>query len=183
LIIHIKVSYDQNISWIFFVKDGSFVRLQHPSCVYITAQRQYTAVQRCVHLWNNFSCIITLIGVTLYTHMSEVFTTKPQRIHFSPEVLFFQLQNPALPFLLRQLQPTISCLHSSQKLKYTLLNINKVILFPEVWFKKKLNPEAEFKEFELWLKYGWFHLKLYSDFKDLSRRSVETGFWGIWEAT
>ena len=64
--------------------------------------------------------------------MSEVFTTKPQRIHFSPEVLFFQLQNPALPFLLRQLQPTISCLHSL----YTLLNINKVILFPELRFKK-----------------------------------------------
>ena len=35
--------------------------------------------------------------------------------------------------------------------------------------------EAEFEEFErrlkfeLWLKYSWFHLKLYSMFKDLSR--------------
>ena len=40
LIIYIIVSYDQNISLIFYV------RLRHPSCVYITAQRQYTAVQK-----------------------------------------------------------------------------------------------------------------------------------------
>ena len=49
-------------------------------------------------------------------------------------------------------------------------------------------PEAKFKEFETrlkfkqwlkfkpWFKYGWFHLKLYSIFQDLSRRSIETGF-------
>ena len=35
--------------------------------------------------------------------------------------------------------------------------------------------EAEFKEFEPRLKFGWFHLKLYSMFQDLSRRSIETG--------
>ena len=40
---------------------------------------------------------------------------------------------------------------------------------------KFMIPEAEIKEF----KYGWFHLKLYSIFQDLSRRSIETGFWGI----
>ena len=28
------------------------------------------------------------------------------------------------------------------------------------------NPEAEFKEFESRLKYGWFHLKLYLIFQD-----------------
>ena len=39
LIIHIIVSFDQNISFIFYVNDGSHVRLRHPSCVYITAQR------------------------------------------------------------------------------------------------------------------------------------------------
>ena len=45
--------------------------------------------------------------------------------------------------------------------------------------------EAEFKEFEPRLKlkpplkYGWLHLKLYSMFQDLSRSSIETGFWGI----
>ena len=44
-------------------------------------------------------------------------------------------------------------------------------------------PEAEFKDFEPRLKfkprlkYGWFHLKLYTIFQDLSRRSIETGFW------
>ena len=52
--------YDQNISLIFFVKDGSHVRLWYPSYVYITAQRQY---ERCVHLWNNFPCIITLVWI------------------------------------------------------------------------------------------------------------------------
>ena len=45
--------------------------------------------------------------------------------------------------------------------------------------------EAEFKEFEPRLKfkpplkYGWFLLKLYSIFQDLSRRSIETDFWRI----
>ena len=45
--------------------------------------------------------------------------------------------------------------------------------------------EAEFKEFEprlefeTRLKYGGFHLKLYSMFQELSRRSTETGFWWI----
>ena len=32
------------------------------------------------------------------------------------------------------------------------------------------------------LKYGWFHLKLYSMFQDLRRCSIETGFWQIWDA-
>ena len=42
----------------FYVKDGSHARLRDPSCVYITASTlQY---KRCVHLWNNFPCIITL---------------------------------------------------------------------------------------------------------------------------
>ena len=45
--------------------------------------------------------------------------------------------------------------------------------------------EAEFKEFETRfkfkprLKHGWFHVKLYSIFQVLSRRSIETGFWQI----
>ena len=38
-------------------------------------------------------------------------------------------------------------------------------------------PEAEFKGIEPRLNYGWFHLKLYSIFQDLSRRSIETSFW------
>ena len=37
-------------------------------------------------------------------------------------------------------------------------------------------------EFKPQLKYGWFHLKFYSIFQDLSRRSIETGFGGIWDA-
>ena len=44
-----------------------------------------------------------------------------------------------------------------------------------MYFVVTLQPEAEFKEFERRLKfkprlkYGWFHLKLYSMFQDLSR--------------
>ena len=34
--------------------------------------------------------------------------------------------------------------------------------------------DAEFKEFEPQLKYGWFHLELYSKFQDLSRRSTDS---------
>ena len=50
-------------------------------------------------------------------------------------------------------------------------------IFTREWH---LIPEAEFKEFEprlnfeTRLKYGWFHLKLYSMFQDSSQRSIET---------
>ena len=56
--------------------------------------------------------------------------------------------------------------------------VNKIILSVIIKFK---DTEAEFKEFEprlrfqLQLKYGRFHFKLYSMFQDLSRRSIETG--------
>ena len=45
--------------------------------------------------------------------------------------------------------------------------------------------ETEFKEFEPQFKFetrlkcGWFHLKLYLMFQDLSRLLIETGFWRI----
>ena len=64
----------------------------------------------------------------------------------------------------------------------------KIILIFSLYPGKCLNfntSEAEFKEFEPrlkfkpWLKYGWFHFKLYSIFQDLRRRSIETGFWQI----
>jgi len=48
-----------------------------------------------------------------------------------------------------------------------------------------LRHEAKFKgfeprlKFEKQLKYGWFHLKLFSMFQDLSRHSIETVFWRI----
>ena len=45
-ITRIIVFYGQNISLIIYVKDGSHDRLRHLACVYITAQRQYTAVQK-----------------------------------------------------------------------------------------------------------------------------------------
>ena len=38
---------------------------------------------------------------------------------------------------------------------------------------------AKFKEFEPRLKYGWFYLKLYLTFQDLSWRSIKTGLMGI----
>ena len=47
---------------------------------------------------------------------------------------------------------------------------------------------AEFKEFgprlefETQLKYSWFPLKLYLMFQDLSRHSIESGLWRIWDA-
>ena len=50
---------------------------------------------------------------------------------------------------------------------------------------KVLTPGVEFKEFEprlkfeTGLKYSWFPLSKYSMFQDLSRPSIETGFWRI----
>ena len=42
---------------------------------------------------------------------------------------------------------------------------------------QQIITEPEFKELEQRLKYDWFLLKLYSMFQELSRRSIETGFW------
>ena len=61
LIIHIIVSYDQNISKIIFVKMDPMSGCKHPSCVYFSAQRQYTAVQKIRTLLNNFPCVSTLV--------------------------------------------------------------------------------------------------------------------------
>ena len=36
----------------------------------------------------------------------------------------------------------------------------------------KIVYEAEFKEFEPWLKYVWFRIKVYSMFQDSSRHSI-----------
>ena len=80
LIIHMIVCFEQNISFIFYVKDGSHVRLRHPSCVYISAQRQYTAVLKMCTLlkWLSLPYIlgqillIKLIKRNLYKYNSEV---------------------------------------------------------------------------------------------------------------
>ena len=55
----------------FFCKNGFHVRPWHPSCVYFSAQRQYTAVQNCIHLWNNFPCISTLVKTNLWQHVMK----------------------------------------------------------------------------------------------------------------
>ena len=47
----------------------------------------------------------------------------------------------------------------------------------KIWGRiKKFESRLKFKP---QLKYGWFNLKLYSMFQDLSRRSIETGFRGF----
>ena len=62
------------------------------------------------------------------------------------------------------------------------------IVFVTEWSPKDLGawwielnlPEAKFQELQLkfttQLNYGWFRLKCYAMFQDLSRRSIETGF-------
>ena len=60
LIIHIIVSYDQNISLIFYVNDRSHVKLRHPSCFYISAQRQYSAVLKMCTLLKWLPCLTSL---------------------------------------------------------------------------------------------------------------------------
>ena len=77
LIIHIIVSYDQNILLIFYVNDGSHVRLRHPSCVYISAQRQYTTVLKMCALlkWLSLPYILAM------SQLSETIITKHYK-HF-----------------------------------------------------------------------------------------------------
>ena len=58
--------------WFFYVKDGSYVRLRHPSCVYIKAQRSTLQYKRCVHLWNNFPCISTLFQTINYVRSNNL---------------------------------------------------------------------------------------------------------------
>jgi len=70
--------------------------------------------------------------------------------------------------------------------KFTIADIERINVYcsPDFILDSKCT-KAEFKEFERRLKfkprlkYGWFHLNLYSMFQDLSRRSIETGFWVI----
>ena len=55
----------------YFCENGFHVRVWHPSCVYFSAQRQYTAVQKSVHLWNNFPYICTLIRQSFQGYRCE----------------------------------------------------------------------------------------------------------------
>ena len=62
--------------------------------------------------------------------------------------------------------------------------LNQFLVIIEYYehYQKNFRTEAEFKEFQPWLKfemrikYGWFHSKFYSMFQDLSRRSILNRF-------
>ena len=62
MIIHIIISYKQNISLIFYVKDGSHMSGFDIRLVFSLTPRDNTLqFIRCVYLWNNFPCIKSLI--------------------------------------------------------------------------------------------------------------------------
>ena len=75
---------------------------------------------------------------------------------------------------------TISCLNKAMRKEMMMSLVHRVQNLFEF-----IPPGAKFKEFEQRLKfkprlkYGWFHLKLYSILQYLSRHSIETGFWQI----
>ena len=71
----------------YFCENGFHVRLWHPSCVYINAQRQYTAVKKCVHLWINFPCISTLGAPCLPSPLPYSFYSLRNRVL----LIFFSL--------------------------------------------------------------------------------------------
>ena len=52
-------------------------------------------------------------------------------------------------------------------------------LYAKMAMPDKYLIQSSYKAFKPPLKYGWFHLKLYSMFQDLSRRLIETGYWRI----
>ena len=76
-------------------------------------------------------------------------------------------------FILIQLQDR-SLHYFNYQTKIAVISFRFRIL-PDQWFTR---PIAEFKEFERRFKfkprfkYGWFHLKLYQMFQDLSRRLI-----------
>ena len=63
---------------------------------------------------------------------------------------------------------------------YLFSNLKVPTLYIEINCVQDSRSEAKFKEFEPRLKfkprlkYGWFHLKLYSIFQDLSRGSLNS---------
>ena len=60
LIIHIIVSYDQNISLIFYVKDRPMSGCNIRLVVTLPPRDSTLQYKRCVHFWNNFLCITSL---------------------------------------------------------------------------------------------------------------------------
>ena len=70
------------------LKDGSHIRLRHLSCVYITAQRQYTAVQK-----NPDTSEITFLALHPCTDASIlVYKFRPKRTGFNMYAEYTQLQ-------------------------------------------------------------------------------------------
>ena len=56
---------------------------------------------------------------------------------------------------------------------------HKIRLFNHISMQPELKEFEPRLKFETRFKYSWFHRKMYSMFQDLSRRSIETGFWPI----
>ena len=72
----------------YILKDGSHIRLRHLSCVYITAQRQYTAVQK-----NPYTSEITFLALHPCTDASIlVYKFRPKRTGFNMYAEYTQLQ-------------------------------------------------------------------------------------------
>ena len=59
--IHIIVSYDQNISLIIFVKMDSMSNCDIRLMFTFPPKDSTLQYKKCVHLWNNFPCISTLL--------------------------------------------------------------------------------------------------------------------------
>ena len=68
LIIHIIVSYDQNISLILYGRDGSHVRFEIRLVLTSPPRDSTLQYKRCVHLWNNFPCKNTLESPNFYEY-------------------------------------------------------------------------------------------------------------------
>ena len=57
-----------------------------------------------------------------------------------------------------------------QNIHLNIYKDTKKAAYRKIPFLPFPSPVTEFKEFERRFKYGWFHLKLYQMFQDLSRR-------------
>ena len=154
---------------------GETRNLKYKICVYLACEE---GPGICAHLLTLFSMLLIFLSLPI----SLCFVVKVVQVY----ILDIIISCHNLNFFYQTLLIQIKYCWATPERKWTNYMCGKT----ELQYRAlcSIIIEAEFKEFEPRFKvkprltYGWFYLKLYSIFQDLSRRSFETGFLGIWDA-
>ena len=132
LIIHIVVSYDQNIllfMWKMDPMSGFDIRLVFT----LPPSNSTLQYKRCIHLWNNFPCIKSLVGGKVCLCYFKKSLVLNKAIHLEIKCFLFYLTNWIIIFLFGILK--ITFLHLTQKtfgffsLFYTWTSISCYVRF------------------------------------------------------